>query len=198
MFLKIKTLIYRILLKFRGAQIGQNFKCYNLPIIESDNYFIDLKIGKNVTLRKNCEFFFRKKGKIILDDNIRIDSSVRFLSSNASYLKVNSDTNIGKNTIINAGANIKIGKRCLISANCIIQSSSHIYKNKKKPIKKQGYIHREVFIEDDVWIGGNSVILNGVRLKKGTVIGALSKIRKSTKEYGIYSNESLLKIKTRK
>ena len=198
MFLYFKTIFYKILLSLRGVKIGENFKCGNLPIIESDSYFINLKIGKNVTLRHNCEFFLRRKGQILLDDNVKIDSSVRLLSSNSALLQISADTNIGKNTIINAGDKIHIGKSCLISANCIIQSSSHIYKNKKKSIKNQGYIHREIFIEDDVWIGANSLIHNGVRLKKGTVIGALSKISKSSRPYEIHSNESKIRIRARK
>ena len=42
-----------------------------------------------------------------------------------------------------------------------------------------------ITIEDDVWIGANSLILDGVTIRTGSVIGAGSIVTKSTKPYSI-------------
>ena len=52
-------------------------------------------------------------------------------------------------------------------------------------------------IEDDVWIGINSVILPGVKIKRGTIIGANSVVTKSTGEYEVWGGAPAKKIKYR-
>ena len=42
-----------------------------------------------------------------------------------------------------------------------------------------------IILEDDVWIGTNTIILSGVILGKGTIVGAGSVVTKSTKPYSI-------------
>lgn len=44
-----------------------------------------------------------------------------------------------------------------------------------------------IHIEDLVWIGFRCCILPGVRLRKGTLIGAASVVSESTEEYSIYA-----------
>jgi len=44
---------------------------------------------------------------------------------------------------------------------------------------------RGVIIEDDVWIGANAVILEGVTVAHGSVIGAGAIVTKSTQPYSI-------------
>ena len=196
MYLLFKSFIIKLILRLRGAKIEKNFTCRSYPIIDSDKFFIKLTISKNVIIRNNVEFYFRKNGKIFINNQVKIDSGVRLLSSNNSDLIINEDTKIGKNSTINSGANILIGKKCLISANCIVQSSSHVFKSKKN-IQDLGYVNKEINIEDDVWIGANSVILKGVTVKRGTVVGALSKLNTDTEEYSIYSGNPAIKLKER-
>jgi maltose O-acetyltransferase len=42
-----------------------------------------------------------------------------------------------------------------------------------------------VFIEDDVWIGFNAIILKGVKLGKGAVVGAGSVITKNVEPFTV-------------
>ena len=85
---------------------------------------------------------------------------------------IGQNTKIGKSTVINAGDTVEIGQYCLISGNCYIQSSSHRFK-KEQNIMYQPHTHKKISIEDDVWVGANSVILMGINVKKGSVIGDL-------------------------
>ena len=50
----------------------------------------------------------------------------------------------------------------------------------------------QIVIEDDVWIGASSIILDGVTLAKGTVVGANSTVIKSTREYEIVAGSAKL------
>lgn len=62
---------------------------------------------------------------------------------------------------------------------------NHKFKSSKEIFKKQWYDSKWIKIEDDVWIWANSVILDGVIIKKWSIIGAGSIVTKNTKEYSI-------------
>ena len=196
MIKSIKSYLIKILLLLRGAKIGKNFQCYEMPNIESKNFFISLYIEDDVFIRNNVELYFRLGGQIQIEKKVKIDSGSRLLVSNNSTLKIMSETKIGKNTIINAGANIVIGKKCLISANCILQCSSH-NDNENRNIQDLGYLHADIHIEEDCWIGANSIVLKGVIMKKGSILSALSKLQDNTDPFYIYAGNPAKKIKRR-
>lgn len=93
---------------------------------------------------------------------------------------------VGKMTYINTGCTIldtnkvTIGEHVLIAPNVSIFAAGH-------PIdpetRKTSYEYAlPVTIEDNVWIGGNSVILPGVTIGKNSVIGAGSVVTKDIPE----------------
>tara|TARA_Y100000590_G_C15668322_1_gene995350 strand:+ start:886 stop:1473 length:588 start_codon:yes stop_codon:yes gene_type:complete len=180
---QIINIIIKIIFTLKGISYGKNCEFLSYPYIENLKKQ-NLKIGDNVKIGKNVEFLFRENGKIFINNYTKIDSSVRMLSANNASLIVGENSKIGKNTIINAGENVTIGKNCLISGNNYIQTSSHKY-NKNKLINQQGYSHGEIIINDDCWIGANSIILHSVTLSQGTVVGALSLVNENTKPYSI-------------
>ena len=108
-------------------------------------------------------------------------------------VKVKSNLTIGKNTYIGefnniraGGGSITIGDHCSISQFVSLIASNH-GTNKNDLIKNQNWVNTKnnIVIEDDVWIGANSVILPGVKISKGSIIGAGSVVTKSTQPYSI-------------
>ena len=89
---------------------------------------------------------------------------------------------IGEKTFINHnaylmdGATITIGKNCFIGPNCGMYTANHplIAEERNKGLEKA----LSITIEDDVWIGADVTILSGVKIGKGSVIGAKSVITK--------------------
>lgn len=75
---------------------------------------------------------------------------------------------------LHAYSSITIGRRCLIAGNCqIFDGSGHdlSFNSVSNRIKTKGS-SKPIVIEDDVWLGANCIILPGVRIGKGSVIGA--------------------------
>ena len=60
----------------------------------------------------------------------------------------------------------------MFGPKCSLFAENHIFSNTRLDIKSQGVAQKGITIEDDCWIGSNCVILDGVRIGKGSVIGA--------------------------
>lgn len=57
----------------------------------------------------------------------------------------------------------------------------------------QSGINRDITIQDDVWIGYDSLILSGVTIGKGSVIGARSIVAKNIPPYSIFVGNKIIK-----
>ena len=112
---------------------------------------------------------------------------------------------IGRHTAINeynniraAGAPIHIGNYCQIAQFCTLVSSNHSTET-TQPMGEAGWDASKlgIYIEDDVWIGANSVVLPGVRIGRGSVIGAGSVVTKEVPPFSVYAGNPAKLIRRR-
>jgi virginiamycin A acetyltransferase len=160
-----------------------------------------LIISKTAKISKLADIEDSVKGsKITIEDGVVIDSFVKIKPAGGTGNLV-----IGENSVINPGVviytgnGISFGKNVMIASNCVFSPTSHEFMAKDIPINKQGFVKSntpfgtEIGIEigDDVWIGSNSVIMEGTRIGKGAVITAGSIVKGKHEEYGIYAGNPL-------
>lgn len=101
-------------------------------------------------------------------------------------ISVGDGTQIGRNAVISACKNISIGKKCLLSYNVTIVDHDHnVFNPEISPMDGGITEGKEVFIEDECFIGANSFILKGTRLGKHCVVGASSVVTKSFPAYSV-------------
>ena len=95
-------------------------------------------------------------------------------------------------------SNVKIGNHVMIARDCIILGMTHKYDNIDIPMERQGSVSfKQTIIEDDVWIGARVIIMPGLRIRKGSIIGANSVLTKDTENYGVYGGNPAKLIKKR-
>lgn len=132
--------------------------------------------------------------KIIIDDEAVVDSFVKIKPvGGTGDIYIGKKSYINSGTVIYSGNGVNIGNYVLIASNCTLAPVNHEYRSKDKTIIEQRFMPSKggILIEDDVWIGANTVILDGTIIKKGVVIGAGSLVRGELEAYGIYSGNPL-------
>jgi maltose O-acetyltransferase len=93
---------------------------------------------------------------------------------------------------------IKIGMDVMMGVNVTIFGSNHKFDRTDIPMRKQGMKKYDpVEIEDDVWIGSNSIILPGRKISKGTIVAAGSVVTKDFPPYSIVGGNPAKLIKSR-
>ncbi|KRN50435.1 hypothetical protein IV49_GL002083 [Kandleria vitulina DSM 20405] len=141
---------------------------------------------------KNCKIMSKNVSfDVKLESNVKIYNNV-YIANKVSigrFTYISFDTKIYENT--------KIGAFCSIGPNCVIGPGNHDYKlftthpilydkTWNKDITNHININnKDTVIENDVWIGCNSIILNGVRIGTGAIIGAGTIITKDVPPYAI-------------
>ena len=121
--------------------------------------------------------FYSKGGEIILKDNIKLNINVVLNSS--------------------IGGKIIIGKNSLIGPNVIMRTANHNFERIDSKINSQGHNFGNIIIDEDVWIGANSIILGDVKIGKGAIIGAGSLVNKDVDSYSIVGGVPAKLIKKR-
>lgn len=139
----------------------------------------------------------RRNTDIVIEDHVFIDSFVRIRPVGGSgNIRIGKNSFINSGTVIFSGNGIDIGEWVLIAPNCTLAPTNHAYASRDMTIRHQGFLPSKggILIEDDVWIGANTVILDGAVLRKGCVIGAGSLVRGEVEAYSIQSGNPLRKI----
>jgi galactoside O-acetyltransferase len=155
------------------------------------------KIGKNVKFYGGVRINGNSPGAIDIGNEVRILRNVTISTSNNGKIQIGDKTHIGEGTIIFSDIGIKIGNNVIIGPQNIIVDFDHIYKHIDIPINNQGINRKEVIIEEDVWISSHCVITKGVRIEKGSVIGAGSVVNKNVPAYSVVAGIPIQVIKKR-
>jgi acetyltransferase-like isoleucine patch superfamily enzyme len=128
--------------------------------------------------------------RIIIGDDVRIDAFVKIKPvGGAGDVVIGRGSYINAGTVIYSGNGVTIGCDVLIAANCTIVGSDHQYRSASRTIKEQRFAPSRggVVIEDDAWLGAGATVLEGARLGRGCILGAMSMARGELEAYGVYA-----------
>ncbi len=99
------------------------------------------------------------------------------------------DLHIGEYTRVGLGNTIigpaRIGNHVNLAQNVTVTGLNHNFEDVTCRIDQQGVNVKPVVVEDDVWIGANAVILQGVTVGKHSVVAAGSVVSKDVPPYSV-------------
>jgi len=99
-------------------------------------------------------------------------------------------------TTIYSGSGVTLGNYVLIAPGCVIAPANHGFERRDIPIRHQSFMASRggVCVEDDVWVGANSTLLDGARIGKGAIIAAGAVVTGTVESYAIYGGTPARKI----
>jgi acetyltransferase-like isoleucine patch superfamily enzyme len=158
-FSTILTFFYSTYLKVKDIRLGKKCTFYGLPCFQRHPYSI-INIGNNCTFRSD------KTSNLI---GVNHKCIIATHSKNAS---IEIGDNCGFSGVtIGAMENIKIGNNFLCGANVLI--SDFDWHNIDPNLRNANCLtSKPVVIENNVFIGYNSIIWKGVKIGQNSVIGA--------------------------
>jgi len=147
----------------------------------------DVAIGQNVTVRHPHKISIGSH--VAIDDNCLLDakgSSNRgiaignrvFVGRNSILSCKNGDitledgVNIGFNCEVFSGSSVTIGRNALLAGYCYVIGGGHEFENVDRPVQEQRGVSKGVTIEEDVWLGAGTMVLDGVQIGSHTIVGA--------------------------
>ena len=102
-------------------------------------------------------------------------------------------------TVIYGGNVIHIGNNVMIAPHCMIAAGNHDYVQTDVPMRFAGNLTKgPIVIEDNVWIGANSTVTDGVRIGREAVVAANSLVNKDVEPYTIVGGVPAKEIGRRK
>jgi acetyltransferase-like isoleucine patch superfamily enzyme len=115
-----------------------------------------------------------------IDWNVRIGRRCFIGNATLDTLGGNGRIEIGDGSIIYTGAEllchhrstIRIGRNVLFTRQAGAVSGGHVFDDPAATIISQGIRTADITVEDDCWIGYRAILVPGVRVGRGTIVGA--------------------------
>lgn len=133
---------------------------------------------------------------ISIGDNTQIESNVQltswFMTENKNHepeIVIGSDCKLRRGLHISAVGSIKIGNGVLTGTNVLISDNSHGSLDRAsigiRPYERKLICKGPIVIEDNVWLGNNVCVLSGVKIGKGSIIGANAVVTHDIPEFSM-------------
>ncbi len=116
--------------------------------------------------------------------NVTISKGFYFINPNNIYLS--DHIYIGPDSTIYAHGEVYIKQGSIIGPKVTIYTANHNFKTGAHAIPYDKELHIDsVEIDENVWIGGNVLLLPGTKLREGVIVGAGSVVTKEIPAYSI-------------
>lgn len=106
---------------------------------------------------------------------------------------------INPQCVLYSGSGIHLGNHVLLAPGVMLVPANHAYHRLDVPISQQGFLPSKggITIGDDVWIGAQCVVLDGVSIGRGAIIGAGSVVTRSVPAWEIWAGTPARRISSR-
>lgn len=152
------------------------------------------KIGSNVIIEDGVLIFHPEN--ISLGSNIYIGHNTILKGYYKNEFTIDDGTWIGQQCFLHSAGGIYIGTNVGIGPGVKIITSTH-KSDSYLPVLHSELIFKEVTIESDSDLGVGSIVLPGVRIGKGSIVGAGAVVTKDVPPYSIVAGVPAKVIKYR-
>jgi len=145
------------------------------------NPFIHKK-GKNARICRNSRIDVMPFNNFVLGDNSTIEDFCT-INNGVGDILIGQRSRIGMSNVLIGP--VTIGNDVILAQNIVMSGLNHGYEDITLPPHNQPVTKKIIILEDEVWIGANSVVLAGVMIGKHAVVAAGSVVTKNVPAYSV-------------
>ena len=177
----LRAVFYKLMVKMDGtAAIERNVRL---------RFASRIRLGRGAYLDENVYIHACPDGVEIGENTLVMHGSVlhvyNFRGLPHAFIRIGRDSLVGEYSVIRGQGGVTIGDRVYTSPGTQIIAVNHIFNDPERPFVEQGITAEGIVIEDDVWLGSNCVITDGVRVGKGAVVAAGAVVTKDVPPHTI-------------
>ena len=150
------------------------------------------KRGKNARICRHSRIDVMPFNNFILGDNSTIEDFCT-INNGVGDVLIGHRTRIGMSNVLIGP--VTIGNDVILAQNVVMSGLNHGYEDINIPPHKQPVTRKIIILEDEVWVGANSVILAGVTIGKHAVVAAGSVVTKNVPPYSVVAGNPARVIK---
>lgn len=124
------------------------------------------------------KYSINKKNKSIQNRGSNIVINGEVYVDNLENLHMGNYVFLNDKMRINSMSTVKIGNNVIFGPEVILWSTDHNYKNAEFIPYDYNLVNAGIEIGDNVWVGGRSTILPGVKISEGAIVGMGSVVTK--------------------
>jgi acetyltransferase-like isoleucine patch superfamily enzyme len=157
-------------------------------------------IGRSVTLRGPSRVFL--EDKVVLDEQVEISvrgekgrvtigagthiSRGTIMHTRDGLIEIGEESSLGTNCRLGTTGTMRIGRYALFAAGCSVGGEDHPSDDPSIPMVKRPAVSRGgVTIGEDVWLGFQAIVLDGVTIGRGAIIGAGSLVTRDIPDLAV-------------
>ena len=177
----IRAVVYRLIMKIEGTVAIEA----GVRILYAGN----IRLGDGVYLDRGVYLHGLPSGITIGDNTFLMHHTMmhvfNFRNVPHAGITVGENCFFGEYNVIRGQGGVHIGNNVYTGPMVQLVAVNHVYNNPDKPIREQGITAKGITIEDDVWLGANVTVVDGVTIGKGCIIGAGAVVTKDIPPYSI-------------
>ena len=164
----LRSVLYRSILKMDGtAAIERNVRL---------RFASNIRLGNGCYIDENVYIHACPGGVEIGANTYVMHGAIlhvyNFRQIPHSGIQIGCDSLIGEYSVIRGQGGVSIGNRVYTSPMTQLIAVNHVFDDPQRPFTEQGITAQGIVVEDDVWLGSNVVVTDGVRIGQGAVIAA--------------------------
>jgi len=141
--------------------------------------------GKSGGVSVHPTAILHRRERIQLGQRVQI-SEYAIIRAHEQSVRIGAFSQVGPFTVILGGMGVTIGENVMIAPHVVIAAGNHDYLQTEKPMRFAGNLSEgPIVIEDNVWIGANVTITDGVRIGRDAVIGANSVVTHDVEAFDV-------------
>ncbi len=160
-------------------------------------------LGRNFIAEDDCEIQGLSKEGIHFGNDVTIGSYAMIRPSgyygreSGVGLRMGDGSNIGAYSYIGASGGITIGREVMMGPRVSLYAENHNFDDTGVAMRRQGSTLQGIVIEDDCWLAGNCIILDGVTVGKSSIVAAGAVVTKDVPPYSIAGGNPARIIRSR-